>query len=479
MKKFLVCLHLLVLPLTSTLRAEVVEEEHPVVILGGGVAALTSAVYLSRAGITPVVITGPSIGGTITQSHNVQNWPGEISILGMDLGEKMKQQAERNGAVLQSEVVVSVDFSKRPYLVTTKKIIGSDEQLKRYRTQSVIIALGANPNLLNVPGETGNSGYWSQGVYSCAICDGSLYKDKVVAVVGGGDSALIEAQYLSNIASKVHILVRKEQFRTVEKQRLNEILSNPNIQVHYRTVVKEIKGDGEKVTHLVLVDSKAQNTWELPTDALFLAIGSRPNTELFNNQLELDAAGYIVLKQHQQTSLEGVYAIGDVADPEFKQAVSAAGDAAKAAIQAQKFLASQALLAKKDQHLAKAENKPENKKVIEIHSRQEFEKELRDTKVPIFVDFYSTHCGPCRMFSPLYDDWAREYGGKVKFLKVNADHAEEIFRQFQIRVVPTLIILDEKGNVVRKSSGFHEISEVDKRLEKIKDNAVFTPMDFR
>ncbi len=400
MKKFLLCLHLLILPLTTALRAEVVEEEHPVVILGGGVAALTSAVYLSRAGMTPVVITGPSIGGTITQSHNVQNWPGEMSIIGVDLGEKMKQQAEMNGALLQPEIVVSVDFSKRPYLVTTKKIIGSDEQLKRYRTQSVIIALGASPNLLNVPGETGNGGYWSQGVYSCAVCDGSLYKDKVVAVVGGGDSALIEAQYLSNIASKVHILVRRDEFRTVEKQRLKEILSNPNIQVHYKTVVKEIKGDGEKVTHLVLVDSKSQKTWELPTDALFLAIGSRPNTELFNNQLELDSAGYIVLKQHQQTSLEGVYAIGDVADPEFKQAVSAAGDAAKAAIQAQKFLASQTLLAKKTQSLAKAEHKPAHRKVIEIHSRLEFEKELREANVPVFVDFYSTHCGPLPHVQP-------------------------------------------------------------------------------
>src|SRR5579871_278604 len=176
MKKFFFILHLLILPFTSTLKGA---EKYPVVILGSGVAALTSAVYLARAGLPPVVITGPTLGGTITQSHNVQNWPGEFSISGIELSDRVKKQAEQNGAVLAQEIVLSVDFSKRPFLITTKQIFGSDEQIKQYKAQSVIIALGAVPNLLNVPGETGNDGYWSHGVYSCAICDGSLYKDKV------------------------------------------------------------------------------------------------------------------------------------------------------------------------------------------------------------------------------------------------------------------------------------------------------------
>jgi thioredoxin reductase (NADPH) len=416
------------------------------------------------------------VGGTITQSHNVQNWPGEVAISGIELGEKVQRQAEANGALLQSEIVVSVDFSKSPYLITTKKIIGSNEQLKRYKAQTVIIGLGATPHLLNVPGETN---YWSKGVYSCAVCDGSLYKDKVVTVVGGGDSALIETQYLSNIASKVHLLVRRDEFRAGEKQRLKEILATPNVEVHYMTTVKEIKGDGDQVTHLVLQDAKARKTWELPTDALFLAIGSHPNTDLFKGQLELDEVGYIQLKKHQQTSLEGVYAIGDVADPEFKQAISAAGDAAKAAMQAQKFLASTGALSQKVQTLAAAEKKPEIRTVIEIRSRQQFEKEIREAHGAVFVDFYSTHCPPCRMFSPMYDDWAKEYGGKIKFLKVNADHVQELFMQFQVRGVPTLIILDEKGNIVRRSTGFNEISDVEKRLVKVRDNALISPQDFK
>ncbi len=474
MKNFIYSIFLLLTLSTSPLRAEVIEKEHPVVILGGGVAALTSAVYLSRAGITPVVITGPLVGGTITQSHNVQNWPGEVSISGLELGDKVRKQAELNGALLQSEMVVSVDFSKRPYIVTTKSIIGSEERLTQYKTQAVIVAMGANPNLLGIPGE---NDYFSRGVYSCAVCDGWLYKDKTVAIVGGGDSALIEAEYLSNIASKVHILLRRDQFRTVENQRLKAILSNPKIQVHYNTIVQEIKGDKEKVTHLIVQDTQTKRPSELPADALFLAIGAKPNTELFQSQIELDPAGYIVLKKNQQTSLEGVYAIGDVADPEFKQAVSAAGDAAKAAIQAQKYLAAHSATSQKAAPAAAKET--EVRKVVEIYSKAQLVKEIKNAQGPIFVDFYSTRCGPCRMFSPLYDEWAQQYGNKITFLKVNADYAADIFHEYQIQAVPTLVIFDQKGNVIRKSSGFNEISEVDKRLSKMKDKVDLMPQDFK
>jgi thioredoxin reductase (NADPH) len=479
MKKVLLWLNLLILPFTSILRAETLGEEYPVVILGGGVAALTSAVYLARAGLPPVVITGPFIGGTITQSHNVQNWPGEMSISGIELSDRVKKQAEQNGAILASEIVLSVDFSTRPFLITTKSIFGSGEQLKQYRAQSVIIALGAMPNLLNIPGEMGKDGYWSRGVYSCAVCDGSLYKDKIVAVAGGGDSALIEAQYLANIAKKVHIFVRRDEFRTVEKERMKEIMSQPNIQVHFKTTIKEIKGDGQKATHLIVCDHSTGTESEMPVDALFLAIGSCPNTSLFRNQLELDSQGYIVLKKYQQTSIDGVYAIGDICDPEFKQAISAAGDAAKAALQAQKYVASNAAASAKSEAINVVEKKPEVKKVIEISSKEHFERELREANGIVFVDFYAAYCGPCRMFSPQYDTWAKEYGGKIKFLKVNSEVCREIFNQYQIQVVPTLIVFDEKGNVIRKSNGFKEIADVERYLEKTRDKEKLSPLDFK
>jgi len=479
-KRSLLWLHLLILPLTSTLRAEALEEEYPVIILGSGIAALTSAIYLARAGLPPVVITGPFVGGTITQSHHVQNWPGEISISGIELGDRVKKQAEQNGAILASEIVQSVDLSTRPFLITTKPIFGSGQQLKQYKAQSVIIALGATPNLLNIPGEMGKEGYWSRGVYSCAVCDGSLYKDKVVAVVGGGDSALIEAQYLSNIAEKVHVFVRRDEFHTVEKERMREILRRPNIEVHYKTVVMEIKGDGQKVTDLLVCDHAIGNVSEVPVDALFLAIGSHPNTNLFRNQLELDPEDYIVLKNHQQTSIEGVYAVGDVCDSEFKQAVSAAGDAAKAALQAQKYIAFTSAASSAQVKATRiVEKKTEVKQVIEITSKEHFERELREAHGIVFVDFYATYCGPCRMFGPQYEAWAKEYGDKIKFLKVNSEAGREIFNKYQIRVVPTLMIFDEKGNVIRKSSGIKEIVDLEKRLERTRDKETLSFQDFK
>ncbi|MEK7339529.1 MAG: FAD-dependent oxidoreductase, partial [Verrucomicrobiota bacterium] len=243
-------------------------------------------------------------------------------------------QARLNGAELLREevidVVLSQDLSQKAHQITTRSLITQEEVI--YYTPIVVVALGATPNKLHVPGE---QSYWSKGVYSCAVCDGGFYKDKIVAVAGGGDGALTEAQYLANLAKKVYIIVRGRAFRTVEKQREKQVTSLPNIEVLYQMEVKEIKGEKDRVSHLILSNQKHKKSYHLPVDALFLAIGSVPNTKLFANQLELDS-GYIRLKQHQKTSVKGVYAAGEVADPEFKQAICAAADGAKAAMQLQK-----------------------------------------------------------------------------------------------------------------------------------------------
>lgn len=309
-------------------------QDVPVLILGGGPAGLTAAIYCGRAGIKPVVITGDTIGGMITQSPRVENWPGQNAIPGIALGEDLKNQAETNGAQLLSEEVIDVLLSQnlfhKPHRITTRSLITQEETI--YHTPIVVIALGATPNRLEVPGE---QTYWSKGVYSCAICDGGFYKDKTVAIVGGGDGALTEAQYLANLAKKVYIIVRGRAFRTVEKQREKQVVSLPNIEVLYQSVIKEIRGNDAKLSDLIISNKKHKKEYQLPVDALFLAIGSIPNTKLFANQLELDS-GYIRLKEHQKTSIEGVYAAGEVADPEFKQAICAAADGAKAAMQLQK-----------------------------------------------------------------------------------------------------------------------------------------------
>ncbi|KAG6558987.1 Thioredoxin reductase [Candidatus Rhabdochlamydia oedothoracis] len=306
----------------------------PVLILGGGPAGLTAAIYCGRSGIKPVVITGDSIGGMITQSPRVENWPGRDVISGIELGKDLENQARLNGAELLREevidVVLSHDLFQKAHQITTRSLITQEEVI--YYTSILVVALGATPNKLHVPGE---QSYWSKGVYSCAVCDGGFYKDKTVAVVGGGDGALTEAQYLANLAKKVYIIVRGRVFRTVEKQREKQVVSLPNIEVLYQTIVKEIKGEKDRVSYLILSNQKHKKSYHLPVDALFLAIGSVPNTELFASQLELDS-GYIRLKEHQKTSIKGVYAAGEVADPEFKQAVCAAADGAKAAMQLQK-----------------------------------------------------------------------------------------------------------------------------------------------
>lgn len=299
----------------------------PVVVLGGGVGGLTAALYLARAGRETIVIEGREPGGLLTQSHRVQNWPGEREIDGALLMERMRKQAEESGAKVYREELVRVNFSKRPFLLTTRSLDGKSV-VRNLKAHSCIIAMGTRPNFLGVVGE---GDYWGRGVTNCAVCDGPLYDQRTVGVVGGGDAALLEALYLSEIAKQVYIFVRRDRFRTVERERLKRLQSSPNVKIFYQTEVQEVLGDGSQVTGVRF--KKGEKTSLLPLDGLFLAIGSKPNTELFRGALELDAAGYILLTEGQKTSVEGVYAVGDVVDPIYKQAISAAGDGAKAALQ--------------------------------------------------------------------------------------------------------------------------------------------------
>src|SRR5690606_19353885 len=266
------------------LQAEPVE---PVVILGGGVGSLTSSVYIGRAGISPLVIEGPTPGGLLTQSHAVQNWPGVLEIEGTQLTEKMREQAVANGARFLSEEVIAVDFSKSPFTITTRALDGSNDTHK-ILAQSCIIAMGTKSNYLGVPGE---EDYWGKGVSNCAVCDGALYKDKSVGIVGGGDAAVLEASYLANIAKEVHVFVRKDRLKAIEEKRLNTLLENPKVKFHYNASVQEIKGDGIGVTGVTLKQGQKETPFKL--DAVFLAIGSTPNTAIFKNALKLDQRGYI------------------------------------------------------------------------------------------------------------------------------------------------------------------------------------------
>jgi thioredoxin reductase (NADPH) len=444
--KFLLCFSLL---FSSLSFASSEKEEYPVVVLGGGIGGLTSALYLARSGMTPLVIEGNSPGGLLTQSHSVQNWPGEVEIDGSTLMNKVHDQAEKSGVQFLKEEVIAVDFSKRPFIVSTTS--------HQIQTNACIIAMGTQPNFLGVSGE---QNYWGKGVTNCAVCDGPLYKDQTVGVIGGGDAAILEALYLADLAKETLVFVRKSQFKTTDKQRLETLLNHPKIKVIYDTEVVSIEGDKEKVTGVTVKSIEKKNS-TVSLDGVFLAIGSKPNTALFKKSLQLDQSGYIVLKEGNQTSIEGVYAVGDIVDPVYKQAISASGDGAKTALQISNL---------KGIRFPKKEGKLDFQTVsteslaIEITSSEQFQKEMATDKL-VVVDFYASWCGPCKTVSPLLDSLAERLSLKLKVLKVNIDQCPSLAKSYQVKSVPTLLLFNASGELIDRKSGTAEITQIVKDLE--------------
>ncbi len=301
------------------------------VIIGGGPAGYTAAVYASRANLSPVLFEGMQPGGQLTTTTEVENFPGFPSgIQGGELVSEMRSQAEKFGARIVTDVVTSVDFSKRPFTLT----VGDGSEVK---ADTVIIATGAAARYLGLPDE---QKYMGLGVSACATCDGFFYRKKRVAVVGGGDTACEEALYLSGLASKVYMIVRKDYLRAsqVMQARLKD---RDNIEILFNCNTTGLFGD-EVLQGAHLVEFKGtdrERHFDIDIDGFFLAIGHTPNTDLFRGQLELNPEGYInVASPSTQTSVDGVFAAGDVADPIYQQAVNAAGSGCRAAIDAERFL---------------------------------------------------------------------------------------------------------------------------------------------
>ena len=307
----------------------------PVVILGGGIAGLTASIYLQQSNIPALVIEGPKPGGALGQSHEVNNWPGEYHVSGASIVEKIKKHALSSGATIMDGIVQNVMFTSLPYQIT---IALADGTIKTIATHTCIIAMGTEPNFLHIPGEQGEDGFWGRGVSNCAVCDGAFYKNKKVVVVGGGDSAVEQAHYLSNIASSVTMLIRKDIFAAKDKKALDLLLKKENVSVRFNTAPHQIEGDAYGVTAIHTTNTKTNKQETIAVDGVFLAIGSRPNTTLFKDQLELTPQGFIALKNHQETSRPGIFAAGDIADNHFVQAITAAGDGCRAALQAKRFL---------------------------------------------------------------------------------------------------------------------------------------------
>ena len=300
--------------------------ESKVLIIGSGPAGLTAAIYAARANLEPLVIAGSAPGGQLMLTSEVENYPGfPDGIDGPDLMAKFRAQAERFGTHFADVDVDRVDLSSRPFRVWAR---GTE-----YRGESVIIATGASALWLNLESEQRLRG---RGVSACATCDGFFFRDREIAVVGGGDSAMEEANYLTRFASKVHLLHRREGFRA-SKIMIDRTYGHPKIEVHTNTEIAEVLGDA-KVEGLRLRDTTTGDEQQIPMEGLFIAIGHKPNTDVFMDWLDADEKGYLVAHEHTSSRIDGVFIAGDVHDHRYRQAITAAGDGCKAAIDAEKWL---------------------------------------------------------------------------------------------------------------------------------------------
>lgn len=305
-------------------------EREKVLIIGSGPAGYTAAIYAARAGLTPVLYTGGQPGGQLTTTNDVENFPGyPEGINGPQMMIDLQKQAERFGTRVHFALATAVDFSGWPLKVTI-------DESKVVEAESVIVATGASAKYLGLPSE---ETFANKGVSACAVCDGFFYRGKEVAVVGAGDSAAEESTYLSKLCTKVHLIVRRDEMRA-SKIMQQRVLNTPNIEVHWNSETEEVLGDDSGVTGVRLLNNKTGEKKDISVQGFFLAIGHKPNTDIFKGQLDMDESGYVkVIPGSTKTNVEGVFAVGDVADRVYRQAITAAGSGCMGALDAEKFLA--------------------------------------------------------------------------------------------------------------------------------------------
>jgi thioredoxin reductase (NADPH) len=307
------------------------ETEHvQCLIIGSGPAGYTAAIYAARAELKPVLYTGMEAGGQLTQTTDVDNFPGyPRGIMGPEMMEDFRKQAERFGTDIRFGYVSSVDFSSTPHKVVV-------DEIKTITADTVIIATGATAKWLGLPSEQHYNGF---GVSACAVCDGFFFKGQDVAIVGAGDTAAEEATYLAKLCRKVYMLVRRDEFRA-SKAMVTRVLNTPNIEVIYNSEAKEVLGNGKNVTGLRVLNNQTGAESDIEVEGFFVAIGHKPNTDIFKGWLEMDETGYLkTIPGTTKTNIEGVFACGDVQDHYYRQAVTAAGSGCMAALDAERYLA--------------------------------------------------------------------------------------------------------------------------------------------
>lgn len=426
----------------------------PVVIIGSGPAGLAAGVYTKRAGIDTLVIEGKKPGGLLTETTYIENWPAEEKILGKDLMAKFKQQNQALGVQFLTDIVEQVNFNTWPYQIYTADGV-------TLNALSVIIATGAAPRLLGVPGE---QQYWSHGVSSCAVCDAPFYKNKDVIVTGGGDSAVEQVLQLAPHVKSVTMLVRKDVLRACKNMQ-EKLAAIGNARVLFNSEIRQIYGDHGQVTGVELFNNQTNGSQSLPIDGVFLAIGHDPATKLFKEQLAMDQHGYLLLQAGSQaTSVEGVFAAGEVVDHTYRQAGVAAGDGIKAALDCVSFLQSVGFNADFSQKIADSYFVPHQTSgsvVQKINTISEFEAQVVNGKLPAVLDFYTNYCSSCLHMMPFYQATAHKFAGQMNFFKIDADEAEELIRQLKVARVPTILVYQNGVQVFKTQDAMTKKEMID------------------
>jgi thioredoxin reductase (NADPH) len=426
------------------------------VIIGSGPAGYTAAIYAGRANLKPVVFEGYQMGGIpggqLMTTTEVENFPGfPEGITGPQLMGRMKAQAVRWGAQLITEDVISVDLSQRPFIVRSQ-----DQEV---RAHSIVIATGATAKRLNLPGE---QEYWNQGISACAICDGAtpIFKNVELAVIGGGDTAAEEAVYLTKYGSQVHLLVRSDKLRA-SKAMQERVLNHPKITIHWHTEAIAADGEGGFLRGLKIKNNTTGEEGNLEVRGLFYAIGHTPNTQIFQGQIDLDSVGYVVVKPGSvETSVEGVYAAGDVQDHEFRQAISAAGTGCMAAMLAERWLSASGLAqeyaqVESEQPPVETESqtsKADTEATFDIDAMRHrgsyaLRKLYHDSDRLLVVKYVSPTCGPCHMLKPILDKVVDEFEGQVHFIEIDIEEDPEIAESAGVIGTPTLQLFKDKAKV--------------------------------
>jgi thioredoxin reductase (NADPH) len=421
------------------------------VIVGSGPAGYTAAIYAARANLSPLLITGFQDGGIpggqlMTTTH-VENYPGfPDGILGPELMDKMKAQAVRWGTRLVEADATAIDLSQRPYLITAEG--------QTIQAQALILATGASANRLGLPSE---ELFWSKGISACAICDGATpqFRQAELAVVGGGDSACEEAVYLTKYGSQVHLIVRGEKLRASGAM-ADRVLTNPAITVHWNRQVADASG-GDWLEAITLRDVNSGTSEELAIKGLFYAIGHTPNTRLLTGQLEVDGHGYLVTRPGRpETSMEGVFAAGDVADAEWRQGITAAGSGCQAALAAERWLSHHDLAvtvshepvdpAEVGEPRRTAESDETNYDPTALWQKGGYalRKLYHDSNKPLLVVYTSPTCGPCHVLKPQLKRVLDELGGASQGVEIDIEADQEIAAQAGVTGTPTVQLFFQK-----------------------------------